>query len=154
MTTRITWAACMALCLFAVPARSQDAVSLRSTIEAHYSAINGEEGEVRDPKDVEIIRGHHLPDFTLFPWHGGLLREAGWRDASKRMGATVEFQHANLRMTSFSTQIYGDVAVVTFYLVGTNDGQSVTNRVSAVWVYEDGVWREAHHHESPLRPGL
>ena len=81
-----------------------------------------------------------------------MLREAGWRDASKRMGATVEFQHANLRMTSFNTQIYGDVGVVTFYLVGTNDGQSVTNRVSAVWVYEDGVWREAHHHESPLEP--
>ncbi len=43
MTTRITWAACMALCLLAVPARSQDAVSLRSTIEAHEAATPGTE---------------------------------------------------------------------------------------------------------------
>ena len=139
---------------FALPARADNIADVRATIEAHYRAINGEEGEVRDPKDVEIIRAHHLADYTLFPWHGGLLREAGWRDASQRMGATAEFQsNSNLRMTSFRAQIYGNVAVATFYLVGTLDGQRLTNRVSAVWVKTEGDWREAHHHESPLLAG-
>jgi len=155
MATKIMWAACTAICLYAVPAWPQNATSLRSTIEAHYRAINGEQSEVRDAEDLVIITGHHLPDYTLFPWHGGLLREAGWRDAAKRMGADVEFQGAaNLRMTNFRAQIYDNVGLATFYLVGTVGGQSVTNRVSAVWVHADGVWREAHHHESPLQPDI
>jgi ketosteroid isomerase-like protein len=131
---------------------ADDAADVRATIEEHYRAINGEEGEVRDASDVETITRHHLPDYTLFPWHGGMRREGGWRESAKRMGASVEFQSAaNLRMTSFKTQIYGDVAVVTFYLVGTLGEQPVTNRVSSVWVKGDEGWREAHHHESPLR---
>ena len=105
MTMRLISTACTLLCLFAFQARSQDEASLRSTIEAHYSAINGEEGEVRNSQDLEIITSQHLPNYTLFPWHGGLLREGGWREAARRMGANVEFQAAaNLRMTSFRTR--------------------------------------------------
>jgi len=62
----------------------------------------------------------------------------------------------NMRMTHFKTQIYGDVAVVTFYLVGTygegDETRPVTNRVSGVWVKAGSEWKEAHHHESPLDP--
>jgi ketosteroid isomerase-like protein len=70
------------------------------------------------------------------------------------MGATVDLGTPNVRMSNFNAQIYGNVAVATFYLVGTNTRagktRSVTNRVSAVWVKDRNEWKEAHHHESPL----
>jgi len=73
------------------------------------------------------------------------------------MGGTVDFPVLNVGMSTFNAQIYGDVALATFYLVGTvtRDGKTkdITNRVSAVWVKVEGVWKEAHHHESQLLPG-
>ncbi len=59
-----------------------------------------------------------------------------------------------MRLVQNLGQVNGNVAVATFYLVGTltNGGKTkdVTNRVSAVWVKDGGEWKEAHHHESPL----
>ena len=70
------------------------------------------------------------------------------------MGATLDYGTVNVYMNHFSAQIYGDVAIATFYLVGprTVGGTTTisTSRVTAVWVREGGEWREAHHHESPL----
>jgi len=59
-------------------------------------------------------------------------------------------------MSNFKTQVYDNWAIVTFYLSGThtknNHQKNVVNRVSAVWIREQGKWSEAHHHESPLSP--
>lgn len=60
-------------------------------------------------------------------------------------------------MSEFRAQIFGNVAVATFYLVGTeirdDKVRDITNRVTAFWVKSDGEWKEAHHHESPLLGG-
>ncbi len=134
---------------FTGAAVADDADDVRATIERHYTAINA--------MDMEAILSHHLEDFTMFFTDGGVLWESDWEAASKRMGATVEFGTLNVRMSDFSAQVYGNVAVATFYLIGTHTfgGKTgnVTNRVSAVWVKDGGEWKEAHHHESPLRPG-
>ena len=80
--------------------------------------------------------------------------EAGTREASARMGANLDFGTANVYMSYFNAQIYGDVAVATFYLVGTHTWAGETKhgtwRVTAVWVRKGNEWKEAHHHESPL----
>ncbi len=93
----------------------------------------------------------------MFFSDGTVLWEHDWQEVSERMGATVDFGTLNVRMSNFNAQIYGVVAVVTFYLVGTNTyggkTRKISNRVSAVWVKDGGEWKEAHHHESPLRPG-
>jgi ketosteroid isomerase-like protein len=72
------------------------------------------------------------------------------------MGATMYFPTRSVWMTDFKAQIYDDVAVVTFHLVGAygegNETRSLTHRVSAVWIKTEGEWKEAHHHESPLKP--
>ncbi len=93
----------------------------------------------------------------MFLFDETVLWEPDWDEVSERMGATVDFGTLNVRMSNFNAQIYGNVAVATFYLVGThtNGGETrnVTNRVSAVWVKDGSEWKEAHHHESPLRAG-
>ena len=135
--------------LWTTPVLADDAADVRATIERHYTAIHAQ--------NRDAIRGHHLEDFTMFFSDGGVLWESGWAEASERMGGTVDFPVINVRMGDFNAQVYGSVAVATFYLVGTagegDKSRKITNRVSAVWVKTDGEWKEAHHHESSLRPG-
>ncbi len=118
-------------------AQAQDAASVRAAIENHYAAIHAQES----------VAQHHLPAFTIFSSDGRPLREAG---AAARMGASREIGRLNVYMSHFNAQIYGDVAVATFYLVGTHKTTSGAWRVTAVWVREGDEWKEAHHHESPL----
>ncbi len=130
-------------------ALADDAADVRATIVRHYSAIHAQ--------NKEAISSHHLGDFTMFFSDGTLLWERDWEEVSERMGATVDFGAVNVRMSNFNAQIYGNVAVATFYLVGTHTfggkTRKVTNRVSAVWVKDGSEWKEAHHHESRFRAG-
>jgi len=130
-------------------ALADDAADVRATIERHYAAIHA--------NDMDSIISHHLKDFTMFLSDGTVLWERDWKEVSDRMGATVDLGTPNVRMSNFNAQIYGNVAVATFYLVGTNtyggNTRNVTNRVSAVWVKDGSEWKEAHHHESPVRAG-
>ena len=131
------------------PVAADDAADVRDAIERHYAAINAEE--------TESVFNAHLDDMTMFLADGTVLWEHDWAEVSERMGASAIFGTLNVRMSNFNAQIYGNVAVATFYLVGTEtrDGKvrDITNRVSAVWVKSDGEWKEAHHHESPLLGG-
>ena len=128
-------------------AQAQDAASVRAAIESHYTAIHAQ--------DLESVVQQHLPDFTWFSPDGRLLMEADVAEAAARMGANLDFGSANVYMNNFNAQIYSDVAVATFYLVGTRTWGGETKngawRVTAVWVREGDEWKEAHHHESPLR---
>lgn len=127
-------------------AQAQDAASLRAAIERHYAAIHAQ--------DLESVFQQHLPDFTMF-WRDGrlLIEKLGEGSSAERMGTTMDFGTINVYMSHFNAQIYGDVAVATFYLVNGSGESSNMSRVTAVWVKEGGEWKEAHHHESPLRGG-
>ena len=125
-----------------------DADDVRATIESHYAAINA--------NDNDDALEDHLDDFTMFGADSGVLWEADFNEVSERMNATPLFGDLDVRMSNFNSQIYGDVAVVTFYLVGTQtiggNTTNLTNRVTAVWVRDGSEWKEAHHHESILDP--
>ena len=127
-------------------ANADDAGDVRATIERHYAAFNADQ--------IESVLNDHLEDMTMFLADGTVLWERDWEEVSERMGATAVFGALNVRMSDFNVQLHGDVAVATFYLVGTEtrDGtvRDITNRVSAVWVKSGSDWKEAHHHESPL----
>ena len=132
------------------PVTADDAADVRETIESHYAAIHTDQ--------IESVLNDHLENMTMFLADGTVLWEHDWAQVSERMGATAVFGTLNVRMSDFRAQVYGNVAVATFYLVGTEtrDGKvrDITNRVSAVWVKSDGEWKEAHHHESPLLGGV
>jgi ketosteroid isomerase-like protein len=131
-----------ALALLPQIAFSQDAESLRAGIEEHYTAIHSGD---------EAWRSHHLREMSIFPGNGHALMEAGWEETAARMGRTqLRPRERQVTMTHFSAQLYGDVGIAMFYLDGEVDGESGTWRVTAVWVWEDGEWKEAHHHESRL----
>ena len=137
------------LTAFTGAAWANDADDVRATIERHYAAINA--------GDLDTVWDHHLKDFTMFSADGGVLFESDRKAVSDRMGSSLDFPTLNVAMTSYNAQIYGNVAVATFFLVGSqtlgDDTKDITNRVSAVWVKVEGEWKEAHHHESQLLPG-
>ncbi len=147
MNTRSLLVTLIILTAFTGPAMADDADDVRATIERHYAAIHA--------KDKDAVFSHHLKDFTMFLAHGDVLFERDWHEVSERMGATVDLSTINVRMSNFNVQVYGNVAVATFYLVGTHTHggktRNVTNRVSAVWVKVGCECKESHHHESPLR---
>ena len=144
------YASALSVCLFLSHTlafgQAQDAAVVRATIEGHYAAIHA--------KDLDAVYKHHLPEFTWFATDGRPLMEAGTAEAATRMGAKLDFGTVNVYMSHFNAQIYGDVAVATFYLVGTFTSSGETkngaSRVTAVWVRKGDEWKEAHHHESPL----
>lgn len=122
---------------------AQSAENLKESIQDHYKAIHA--------GDSETTMSHHLKEFTLFPYNGSALWESGWQETYGKMGASYKFPNLNATMKHFSAQIYDNVGVATFYLDGTYDDASSLTRVTAVWVWTNGVWKEAHHHESELK---
>ena len=118
------------LLFWSSPVLADDADDVRATIERHYAAIH--------TGDMESIFSSHLEDFTMFFSDGDVLFESDWSEVSERMGATVDLGTPNVRMSNFNAQIYGNVVVATFYLVGTNTyggkTRNVTNRVCPVLV--------------------
>ncbi|HSG08867.1 MAG TPA: nuclear transport factor 2 family protein [Longimicrobiales bacterium] len=122
-------------------AQSQDAASVCAASERHYAAIRA--------GDDDAVMDQHLPDVTLFGEDGGLLWSLSsnpWQpDPSS--SSTTFIRHC-------SAQVYGNVGIATFYLVGSwtylGNTRSGTWRVTEVWVKQGNEWKEAHHHESPL----
>jgi len=127
----------------------QDVASVREAVERHYAAINA--------GDKNTIAQQHLPELTIFGLRGGLLRT--YRSIDEQHQA---FQASSNTFTQqirhFAAQVYGNVAVATYYLVGSvkvdEESTAGTWRVTEVWVRQGSEWKEAHHHESPLQAGV
>lgn len=130
------------LVLVPTVAVAQDAESLKARIQEHYAAIHA--------GNADVVISHHLPEMSIFTMNGELLMEPGWQETATRMGAEIPWPNANLTMRHFSAQVYDDVGVAIFYLHGSYGDTVGTWRVTAVWVWRDGEWKEAHHHESRL----
>jgi len=130
------------LILIATISFAQTAESLKERIQEHYRAIHA--------RDTETLLSHHLEEFSIFFGNGSALFESGWGETYEKMGATFKLAIPNVTMKHFNAQIYNNVGVVTFYLDGNYGEEFGLWRVTAVWVWTNGVWKEAHHHESKL----
>jgi ketosteroid isomerase-like protein len=102
--------------------------------------------------DVAARANCYLSGFTSFGVDGGRLawREFDWRTAGPDAGRTYDLRCRDLRV-----YVHKDTAIATAYLVGTitrPDGASkpVTGRSSWVHLRQDGEWKIAHTHLSPL----
>ena len=131
------------LILIATISFAQTAESLKERIQEHYKSINAD--------DMETLLSHHLQEFSIFFGNGSALFESGWQETYENMGATLMLPKTNVIMKHFNAQIYNNVGVALFYLDGNYGEESGLWRVTAVWVWADGVWKEAHHHESKLK---
>jgi len=121
---------------------AQTKENLKERIQEHYTSIHA--------ANNDDILSHHLEEFSIFPQDGSALLESGFFETIKKMGTDFKFHKVNVTMKHFNAQIYDNVGVATFYLDGTHGDEKGIWRVTAVWVWKNGVWKEAHHHESKL----
>ena len=115
---------------------AQDAKSLETKINSHYDAIMA--------NDLETVLSHHRDDMTLYPSWGAALMSA-------EELANAEFpEMKNVEINNFSAKIYDNIGIALFQLQAQFESNQKTHGVTAVWIWQDGDWKEAHHHESEL----
>jgi ketosteroid isomerase-like protein len=123
-----------------------DAGPVCAASEKHYAAIRTD--------DMAAILQQHAGDFTMFGGDGGLLWSFQSTDQQRSEFAATPDYASRTYVRHCSAQVYGNVGVATFYLLGsvTAAGKTAkgTWRVTEVWVKQGGEWKEVHHHESPL----
>jgi superfamily I DNA/RNA helicase len=122
---------------------AQTSESLKERIQEHYKAIHS--------LDLDVIKSHHLEEFSMFFGDNTTLFESGFEETAEKMGCELVYPVANVTMKHFNAQIYDNVGIAMFYLEGTFDKVPVIKRVTAVWVWTSGEWKEVHHHESALK---
>ncbi len=124
-----------------------DVESLKTTINAHWEALNA--------KDDQTVIGHHMLRFTGFLVDNGPLRVLESEEDYAAVEEAFADAQSDWRTRDLTVDLYGDVAVAAFYVEGSvtwPDGRVVEGprRVTAVWIWDGGEWKEAHHHDSPL----
>ena len=113
---------------------------------------------VRNAGDAYAYVQLHSPNRTIFGSAGQLLRRSNsledeMNDLQARLDAGVKW---NVQLRHPEVEVYGNVAVVTGYTVGTitsPDGTArpIANRRTVVLIKQGGQWKIAHRHLSPVR---
>lgn len=104
--------------------------------------------------DVEQIKPYYLPELTRFGGNGLLAQMWDWDRLKERFQAGMKF---SIQPRHRQVAVYGNTAIITGYLIVNTtqpDGkiQNATHQYTAVFVKQDGKWKEAHLHQSPLVP--
>jgi ketosteroid isomerase-like protein len=135
------------LAMFAATFAQADDVSDVKAAEIAFNAAD-------NAGNIEAIFRLSLPDRTVFGSRGGRLG-VGWTEESKKR-RQAEFdagRKIDYRIEELEVRVFGDVAVTTFYRIGTvkeiNEAAKPSHmRITGVWVRQADGWKLAHRHES------
>ena len=104
--------------------------------------------------DIDAAQKHISAEFETFEADGSLLSPLDFEAAKAGFAAGLKF---NVQPAHSDVTIYGDAAVLTGYHMrqvtppgGTR--VSETLRITVVFVKQNGQWKVAHAHVSPLTP--
>jgi ketosteroid isomerase-like protein len=130
------------------PYQKDDVAEIRDAVFRYLALLNS--------GDVATKASCSLSDSTSFGADGGPLNQnvLDWRAANLEAGEAYDLRCHNLRV-----YIHNDTAIATGYVVGTisrRNGTSrrVTGRASWVHLRQNGKWKLAHNHLSPLKAAL
>jgi ketosteroid isomerase-like protein len=129
------------------PAKSQpkdDATAVKESVYYYVALLNA--------GDVSIRANCFLSEFTSFAFDGGPLQSS--RFERRTAGSVTPY---DLRCRDLRVYIHKDTAIATAYLVGTMEDLKgnptrVTGRSTWVHLRQNGEWKLAHSHLSPLNP--
>ena len=133
----------------ATVAKADDVADVRAAEIAFNAAQN--------VGNIDAMFRLSLPDRTVFGSRGGRLG-VGWTEESKKR-RQAEFdagRKIDYRIEDLHVRVFGDVAVTTFYRIGTVKELNQTAkpshmRITGVWVRQADGWKLAHRHESNLQ---
>ena len=106
---------------------------------------------------VGIAIGATWPSIFAIFGGGGLIESFhSLEEQRNNFQATVDAgQKRNLEVRHIEVKVYGNAAVLTGYLTGTNtapDGtvNQLRQQRTGVWIKQGGQWKVVHRHGSPL----
>ena len=144
------WTTLWVVTMFMVTATlADDADDVKEQVLDFFAAANA--------GDTETVYQHHMPEQSSFGRGDGLLsRTTSLEEQKRAFQASVDAGvKRNYQLKHLEVRVYGDTAVVTFYLTGPRtepDGTilQMNHRRTGVWIKQGRLWKEVHSHQSPL----
>lgn len=129
------------------PNPKDDATQVKDAVFHYLALLNA--------GDISARANCYLSEFTSFDADGQPLKSSAGVDW--RAAASTPLQAVDLRCRDLRVYIHKDTAIATAYLVGTvstshGSPTRVSGRSSWVHLRQNGVWKIAHTHLSPLNP--
>lgn len=125
------------------PSASDDAADIREASLAILAGLRA--------GDVDSLMEGHLPKYSIFDANGGLLAEFDERALKKLFEGGFKYDRS---WRHLEVKVYGNSGICTGYAVGTTTWPDYVaqtpERFSLVWIKQQGTWRIAHVHVSPL----
>ena len=146
-----TWKALFVIGMFTTAvAMADDVADVKAAVQSYFAAINSGNA-------AAVVR-YRIPEYSVFV--GGGLIDRSSSIAQQRadfQALTDTGREVDLRIQHLEVRIYGNTAVFTGYVTGTNtlsDGTVIPSRQqrTGVWIKQGGQWKEVHRHASPLFP--
>ncbi len=129
---------------------ADDVDDVKAAVQSYFDAINS--------GNAAAMVQRRMPEYSVFAGGGLISRSHSLEEQRNNFQATVDAgQKRNLQVRHIEVKIYGNAAVVTGYLTGTNttpDGtvnQQLQQR-TGVWIKQSGQWKEVHRHAAQLLP--
>ncbi len=136
--------------MFLMPgALADDVDDVKAAFLSMFAAINA--------GDSQGLVRLYMPEFNDFGRGGALLnRTTSLEERRKARQALFDNLKLNLQPRNVEVRVYGNTAVVTAYLVGSNNPPNAepnqfVDRRTGVWIKQGGQWKEVHTHQSFLR---
>ena len=129
---------------------ADDMDDVKAAVHSYFDAINSGNGTA--------VARHRIPEYSVFAGGGLLDRSSSSAEQRDEFQALTDGgRNLNLRIQHMDVRVYGNTAVVTGYLMGTNttpDGTVLQSRQqrTGVWIKQSGQWREVHRHAAQLFP--
>jgi len=129
---------------------ADDVDDVKAAMESYFAALNSGNGAA--------MARYRIPEYSVFA--GGELIDRSSSTAQQRddfQALADAGRKLNLRIQHLDVRVYGNAAVVTGYLMGTDtapDGTVSQSRQqrTGVWIKQGGQWKEVHRHASRLFP--
>ena len=131
-------------------AMADDVDDVKAAVQSYFDAINSGNGAA--------VARHRIPEYSVFAGGGLIDRSSSSAQQRDDFQALADAgRKLNLRIQHLDVRVYGNAAVVTGYLMGTNTAPDGTvnqqrQQRTGVWIKQGGQWREVHRHAAQLFP--
>ncbi len=131
-------------------AMADDVDDVKAAVQSYFDAINSGNGAA--------VARHRIPEYSVFTGGGLIDRSSSIAQQRDDFQALADAgRKLNLRIQHMDVRVYGNAAVVTGYLMGTDtapDGTVIQSRQqrTGVWIKQGGQWKEVHRHAARLFP--
>ncbi len=146
-----TWTALFVIGMFATAvAMADDVADVKAAVQSYFAAISS--------GNAAAVARYRIPEYSVFVGGGLLDRSSSIAQQRADFQALTDTgREVDLRIQHLEVRIYGNTAVFTGYVTGTNtlsDGTVIQSRQqrTGVWIKQGGQWKEVHRHASPLFP--